>query len=891
MRTVLLAFLLVVHVTLVGVARGTTVDDICSPPGAPQGSKCACTATACEVRSMAQVSDGSVLDFAGRDLVLKQHGTFDVQGGSMQIKAANVTMEGGSALLGSPASGAGGSIDVEATVGDILVLKDAVLDAGGSPAGRIDLTAVRNARIAGAMRANGAADGSDGGTLTIDADSVDVSGTLEYSGSGEGFSGDASLLAIGGFSLAGTVNGSGQDGGSLDIDASTGEVSTTAQINLQATRNGGDAGTVDISAVGRVVLGGVFRLAGDGSGAGGGSGGSLDVIADGPIVISATLIDLSGAPPDGVGGDFSLSAGGDITLSPPGSNLEVQVQGKGSQGSGGSIDIDSEGAVQLPSLSAFGGDAGSGGTVFAGAWCNLTLASGRTIDTRGSEGDTTLAAGGQIIVAGRLFAGRANSLQVLAAAPDLTGATIVPPATQVPSPQLTPCGGPIIPGCGNGTLDPGEECDDGNTNACDGCSRSCQIERCGNGKIECGEVCDDGNNVDCDRCKGDCTRPDNICGDGITECGEEADDGNLVACDGVSPECRLERCGNDVRECNETCDDGTSGSLACSPQCQIMVPPRCGDGVVQTEDGETCDDGNAVDCDGCSHFCQTDGCGSGQIDANCGEECDDFNTRSGDGCSSTCKIEVCGNGRVDPGEQCDDGNQNECDGCHSDCTVATSPCPMCTAGGTQPCVPCSDASDCDPLRACGASACVQGACTPVAPPNCDDGNRCTTDICDPATGCVSTPVVCGDTTACDGTLSCDPASGQCVNGPAPNCDDGDGCTDDSCIEPGGTCRSQLKPGLEGATCRLSELQSLIDGATDVPKATRRKLGKQAKAIARKLPKMVGMGRKAARAQRGVTNGLNALRRTLAKARRKIPPVTLSKLNAAVDQASTAIGSL
>src|SRR5262249_3483928 len=394
----------------------------------------------------------------------------------------------------------------------------------------------------------------------------------------------------------------------------------------------------------------------------------------------------------------------------------------------------------------------------------------------------------------------------------------------------------------------------------------------------------DGNLVDGDDCDSNCTPT--ACGNGIKTTGEECDDGNMTAGDGCSPSCKHEGCANGELDPGEQCDDGPAGSATCTPDCQLMPPVTCGNGAV--DPGETCDDGNQADCDGCSRFCLLE-CGDGKI--ACSEQCDDLNTTSGDGCSATCQLEGCGNGRVDPGAQCDDGNQNERDGSRSDCTVATSPCPMCTAGGTEPCVPCSDASDCDPLRACGASACMQGACTPVAPPNCDDGNRCTTDTCNPATGCVSTPVVCGDTTACDGTLSCDPASGQCVKGPAPNCDDGDGCTDDSCIEPGGPCRSQLKPGLEGATCRLSELQSLIDGATDVPKATRRKLAKQAKAIARKLPKMVGMGRKAARAQRQVTNGLNALRRTLAKARRKIPPVTLSKLNAAVDQTSTAIGSL
>lgn len=895
MRTALLAFLLLVCATFAGSARATSVDEICSPPGSPQGSKpCACTPSACEVKSMAPVTSGSVLDFAGRDLILKQRGKIDVDGGSLTIKAANVTLEGGSAVLGVPDSGAGGSVDIAATAattGKILVLKDALIDVGGAPAGRVDLTAVGDVRIVGALRANGTTDDGDGGTVAIDANNIDIPGTLEYFGRGEGFAGDATLLAVAGFSLAGLVDGSGENGGSLDIDASTGEVSTTAQIRLQATRAGGDGGSVSIVAAGRVILGGQFRLDGDGSGEGGGSGGSLDVDAEGAIEIRATLIDVSGAPPTGSGGEVDLLSGSDITLT---TSVEIQAQAKGSSGVGGFVGFDSEGSVQLPSIAAFGGAAGGGGTVFASAWCNLALASGRTVDTRGSNGDTTLSAGGQISVAGRLFAGRENRIEFRDAAtpPDLAGGTFDPAANQVLIPTLIPCGGPLTPGCGDGVTNAPEECDDNNTDSCDGCSRSCKIESCGNGDIECTEQCDDGNTADCDRCHHDCSRPDDVCGDGIPECGEELDDGNVAACDGVSPDCRQERCGNDVTECGEQCDDGETGSPACSSQCQSQVPPNCGDGIVQAEDGETCDDQNAVDCDGCSHFCQFDGCGSGRVEATCNEQCDDFNTRPGDGCSGTCQIESCGNGRVDAGEQCDDGNGNDCDGCRSDCTAPISPCPTCTAGGPAQCVPCAGAIDCDPLRACGFSACSAGVCTPVNPPSCDDGNACTVDRCEPASGCTSTPVVCQDATACDGTLACNPATGRCANGPAPDCDDGDECTDDACAEtsPGGTCSNQLRPGIDGARCRLTSLQRVIDAIT-TPRSTRKKLRAQAKNVTKKLTAAAGTGRKAERARKQINNGLKALTRTVAKAQRKLDPATVIELNTAITRATVAVGGL
>ncbi len=64
--------------------------------------------------------------------------------------------------------------------------------------------------------------------------------------------------------------------------------------------------------------------------------------------------------------------------------------------------------------------------------------------------------------------------------------------------------------CGNGIVDPGEVCDDGNTVSGDGCSADClSNEACGNGIIDVakGEQCDDGNARDHDGCSSSC-RPE-----------------------------------------------------------------------------------------------------------------------------------------------------------------------------------------------------------------------------------------------------------------------------------------------------------------------------------------------------------------------------------------------
>jgi cysteine-rich repeat protein len=98
--------------------------------------------------------------------------------------------------------------------------------------------------------------------------------------------------------------------------------------------------------------------------------------------------------------------------------------------------------------------------------------------------------------------------------------------------------------CGNGIVEMGEQCDDGNTVNGDGCSSTCQLEHavCGNGVVETGEQCDDGNTVSGDGCSSTCqletTTP--CCGNGIIEAGEQCDDGNTVGGDGCSSTCQLE---------------------------------------------------------------------------------------------------------------------------------------------------------------------------------------------------------------------------------------------------------------------------------------------------------------------------------------------------------------
>lgn len=70
----------------------------------------------------------------------------------------------------------------------------------------------------------------------------------------------------------------------------------------------------------------------------------------------------------------------------------------------------------------------------------------------------------------------------------------------------------------------------------------------------------------------------------------------------------------------------------------------CGNKII--EPGETCDDGNFTNGDGCSATCQSEPivCGNSKIET--GEECDDGNTANGDGCSSVCKNETTNGGGI-----------------------------------------------------------------------------------------------------------------------------------------------------------------------------------------------------------------------------------------------------
>ncbi len=82
----------------------------------------------------------------------------------------------------------------------------------------------------------------------------------------------------------------------------------------------------------------------------------------------------------------------------------------------------------------------------------------------------------------------------------------------------------VDPLCGDGTIDDGEDCDDGNNTSGDGCSATCESEGegiCGDGVKDEDEECDDGNQLSGDGCDDMCFS-ETVCGDGVSEGPEDA---------------------------------------------------------------------------------------------------------------------------------------------------------------------------------------------------------------------------------------------------------------------------------------------------------------------------------------------------------------------------------
>lgn len=159
----------------------------------------------------------------------------------------------------------------------------------------------------------------------------------------------------------------------------------------------------------------------------------------------------------------------------------------------------------------------------------------------------------------------------------------------------------------------------------------------------------------------------------------------------------------------------------------------------------------------------------GNADCDDGDPCNGAETCANDG---TC---VLGDPPI-----CDDNNP-----CTDDfCDTAGVGCFYLTNVG-----PCEDGNACTILDSCSAGECIPGDQT-----DCDDGNPCSVDSCDPLVGCINL----GDATLCDDKDPCtddfcDVEVGGCSHTPKA-CDDGNPCTNDACDPEAGCTHDDVVCG-------------------------------------------------------------------------------------------------
>jgi MYXO-CTERM domain-containing protein len=298
-----------------------------------------------------------------------------------------------------------------------------------------------------------------------------------------------------------------------------------------------------------------------------------------------------------------------------------------------------------------------------------------------------------------------------------------------------------------------------------------------------------------------------FCVDGV--CCDTACDQPCEACDlaGSFGSCAPADDGascSDGNVCNgdEICDQGV---------CLAGTPLDCDDGNICTADQcdpvDGCENGALPDGSACpdSDLCNGDEtCQAGVCQAGTAPDCDDLNTCTQDGCDA---LTGCTNTAVADGTACDGGLCGS-SSCQAGVCTPTDP-DFCENGD-----PCTDNS-CDPASGClynptpdgtlcpdgdvcdGTEICQAGVCQETIPLVCNDDNPCTEDSCDPVTGCTNVDLA--DGTACGdgacGSMIC--ASGQCVLADPDVCDDGDPCTADSCDDAGGC---QHAPAADGTPC-------------------------------------------------------------------------------------------
>ena len=316
--------------------------------------------------------------------------------------------------------------------------------------------------------------------------------------------------------------------------------------------------------------------------------------------------------------------------------------------------------------------------------------------------------------------------------PDATP-DVVPDVTPDVVPDVEPDADPDVPppaGCGNGVVELGEECDDGNRIDNDACSNDCREAFCGDGTMNevpgtevfgspevdafgiVANVCDDGASCPAGVLPGVCdvsdisTAPEHgICAALGYEFASNVEWGGGEGAGGAQThhaynwECFEYTCVESPFALYDS--DCSDFEMLSSIECFGIVREECDDGEL-----------NADAPDACRLDCTLPYCMDGIVDS--GEECDDGNRVNDDGCSNECLLPQCGDGVVNGDEECDDGDDDDTNDCLNDCRLPT----------------CGDGVVSDFLREEMHSSPIVTGPTGATGHVCDDGATCFGPRCD-----------------------------------------------------------------------------------------------------------------------------------------------------------------
>lgn len=462
--------------------------------------------------------DDAVVDLQGRALVVASGRTIRIAT-KLVVTAGAVTLAP-NARVELPDDG---ELEVHAA-GDVRLEPGSAIVASTFERGRVEITASGSIVMRGAIRANSASRDGEGGRVFLTGARVDVAGDgiQAHGGNRWGTGGEVVVAATAGdVTVSMPIVGRGGEGGGavIDIDAADDiVVGPAATLDASATA-GGSLGAVFLLAIGDIDVTGDIRATGTGD-----SGGGGEVDIDGADVSLAGTIDVSATGRDTSGGLVSLSArdlasSGRIVNRAQSGDFGfggiVQAIVDGTMTVTGPIDlstgflplllVDAQ-VLRIAALASVAGDLHL-------AACTLEIAPEGEVSVADEPGrPAILSAGRATTIAGTLRTVAPAVLEWSGTPP-----VIAPDAQVSPPPMLVEEPGLFCPAeCGDGIVDGGEQCDDGNRLDYDCCSAACTAEPEGN-------PCDDG--LYCtyqDVCDGAgaCTTTPVVC-DACEQCSEQ----------------------------------------------------------------------------------------------------------------------------------------------------------------------------------------------------------------------------------------------------------------------------------------------------------------------------------------------------------------------------------